>query len=207
MPPETARMSRSDRRAKTVADLVTTARTAFLRDGYAATSLDAIAEAAGYSKGAVYSNFKDKPTLCRAVLVDIHDEKMAEIADLAPGDGEVDPIRFVDGLADWLRRSLGDMEWTMLEFEYAALARNNPDVKESIATLRYEISETIASQLTRVFGDSLAISDAFGTPHDIADLILSTGIGLSVQRAIDPRVSVEPAISILTAVAALLHEM
>ena len=36
--------------------------------GYAAASLEDIADRAGYSKGAVYSNFVDKPNLCREVL-------------------------------------------------------------------------------------------------------------------------------------------
>jgi AcrR family transcriptional regulator len=41
----------------------------FLRDGYAATSLEKVADEAGYSKGAVYSNFWNKDELCLAVAV------------------------------------------------------------------------------------------------------------------------------------------
>ena len=54
--------------------LVETARAMFLRDGYAATSLEKVAEEAGFSKGAVYSNFDGKDDLCLAVLETIHHE-------------------------------------------------------------------------------------------------------------------------------------
>lgn len=205
-------MSRADKRARTIVDLLATAREAFLRDGYGATSLDAIAEAAGYSKGAVYSNFKDKPTLCRAVLEDIHREKMRELAALTPEAESTDIAQFVDDLADWLRRTLGDVGWTMLEFDYAVLSRNNPTVRDNIVELRTEVSETIAGLLDQVLGDLLSraaeqIGTDVPTSRELADLVLSTGIGLGVQRAVDPTVSVEPAIDILTSAAALVAAM
>ncbi|MCF8611312.1 TetR/AcrR family transcriptional regulator [Gordonia sp. HY285] len=208
MSPNPPRVSRADRRARTVADLVATARAAFLADGYSATSLDAIAEAAGYSKGAVYSNFKDKPSLCHAVLADIHFEKMHEVQSLTPTSDEVDVEAFVAEFGDWLRRSLGDIEWTMLEFEYVALSRGNQSVREGIIELRTEVRDAVAELLTRVLGGLLPTEsgdDEFGlpTPTELADLVLSTGIGLSVQRAVDPSVSVEPAIDILTTAASL----
>lgn len=204
-------MSRADRRARTVADLVATAREAFLRDGYSATSLDAIAEAAGYSKGAVYSNFTDKPSLCGAVLADIHDEKMREVQALLPAsdDAEIDVESFVADFGDWIRRSLGDIEWTMLEFEYVVLSRGNQSVLDAIVEMRSSVSDVIAQLLSRVLGNLLPAEPSDGdlalpTAKELADLVLSTGIGLSVQRAVDPNVSVEPAVDILRSVTALL---
>ena len=48
------------------------ARAVFWNLGYAATSLDKVAEAAGFSKGAVYSNFSGKEELCMEVIDAIH---------------------------------------------------------------------------------------------------------------------------------------
>ena len=54
------RLTRPESQARTRAELIATARDLFLSDGYAGTSLERVAEAAGYSKGAVYSNFASK---------------------------------------------------------------------------------------------------------------------------------------------------
>src|SRR6478672_12120515 len=75
-----ARLSRADSQRRTRRTLVRTARELFLRDGYFATSLERVAETAGYSKGAVYSNFRGKKELCLEVLDLIHSTKFAEVA-------------------------------------------------------------------------------------------------------------------------------
>ena len=48
--------------------LLETAEAMFLSSGYADTSVDAVAHAAGYTTGAVYSNFGGKADLFLAVL-------------------------------------------------------------------------------------------------------------------------------------------
>ena len=61
------RLSRQDRRERTRADLVAAARGVFLRSGFHGASLEEISERAGYTKGAVYSNFASKDELFLAV--------------------------------------------------------------------------------------------------------------------------------------------
>jgi AcrR family transcriptional regulator len=61
------RLSRQDRRERTRADLVAAAREVFLRSGFHGASLEEISERAGYTKGAVYSNFASKDELFLAV--------------------------------------------------------------------------------------------------------------------------------------------
>ena len=62
------RLTRPERKAATRRELLDAARTVFLRRGFHGASLDEIAEEAGYTKGAVYSNFEDKDALFLAVL-------------------------------------------------------------------------------------------------------------------------------------------
>src|SRR2546421_8260905 len=62
------RMLRRERKERTKGDLVEAARVVFLRHGFHGASLDEIAEEAGYTKGAVYSNFDGKDALFLAVL-------------------------------------------------------------------------------------------------------------------------------------------
>lgn len=61
-------MTLAERKRETRDALVFAALQAFARDGYHAASLDAIATDAGYSKGAIYSNFDGKAGLFLAVM-------------------------------------------------------------------------------------------------------------------------------------------
>ncbi|MFT3660419.1 MAG: TetR/AcrR family transcriptional regulator [Gordonia sp. (in: high G+C Gram-positive bacteria)] len=201
-----ARLSRVEQRAHTRARLLATAREEFLRHGYAATGLDTIAERAGYSKGAVYSNFTDKTALCQAVLADIRDEKSAEVVSLVRSADGLEAV--ADALGDWLRASLGDMEWTSLELEFAARARTDPRVREMTAESRRRFRDTIAELLTEVVGDPAELAPGPAPDvSDVADLLLGTGIGLSVSRAFDPEVSLEPGIAAMKTVLGLFEAL
>jgi AcrR family transcriptional regulator len=64
----TAPLPRAQQQERTRAALVDAAATVFAREGFHAASLDEIAAAAGFTKGAVYSNFANKAGLYLAVL-------------------------------------------------------------------------------------------------------------------------------------------
>jgi TetR/AcrR family transcriptional regulator, transcriptional repressor of aconitase len=59
---------RDEQRARTRADLLDAAARVFAAQGYHAASVDQVAEAAGYTKGAVYSNFSSKEELFLELL-------------------------------------------------------------------------------------------------------------------------------------------
>ncbi|MTV27710.1 helix-turn-helix transcriptional regulator [Nitriliruptoraceae bacterium ZYF776] len=61
-------LTRAQRQQRTRRALIDAARVAFGRDGYHGANLTAIAAEAGYSKGAVYSNFASKAELFLAVM-------------------------------------------------------------------------------------------------------------------------------------------
>lgn len=62
------RRTQAERTEATTAALVDAARELFARDGYEATSLDAVAARAGVTKGAVYHHFDGKRQLFEAVF-------------------------------------------------------------------------------------------------------------------------------------------
>lgn len=63
-----ARRTQAERTEATTTALVDAARELFARDGYDATSLDAVAARAGVTKGAVYHHFEGKRRLFEAVF-------------------------------------------------------------------------------------------------------------------------------------------
>ncbi len=86
-----ARLTRAEAQAQTRRRLLDGAAVVFARRGFHGASLEEVADEAGYSKGAVYSNFVSKEELFLAVLAArFHDRtelyrQLAEQAAREPG--------------------------------------------------------------------------------------------------------------------------
>ena len=181
-----ARLTRAESQARTREQLLETAKELFLRDGYSVTSLEKVADEAGYSKGAVYSNFRNKDELCLAVLDRIHDEQVALIAETLVGAEDMEGL--LSAFQAWAERSIGDEAWTALEVEFATNARRDPRIRAELASRDKAIRDSIAGLLTG-FAERFGITLPMPA-DDAATALLSLGIGLGVQRAIDPSIPV-----------------
>ncbi|MFC4602565.1 TetR/AcrR family transcriptional regulator [Rhodococcus kronopolitis] len=180
-----ARLTRSESQAQTRTNLIATARDLFLADGYAATSLEKVAEEAGYSKGAVYSNFRNKNELCLEVLQLIHVTKGAEVAEVMAQQAPMEER--LAAFENWAERTLGDVGWTTLEFEFIVLARHDPELRAALVS-----SLGMARGIVAAVLGALVESGEITLPmsvDDAATSMLSMGVGLGIQRAIDPTVS------------------
>lgn len=180
-----ARLTRTESQARTRADLLATARDMFLADGYAKTSLEKVAEEAGYSKGAVYSNFRTKSALCLEVLGLIHETKFREITEVLTSSDNLDER--LEHLNVWAERTLGDVGWTILEFEFAIVAREDPALQAALVSGLDLVRGTVAAQLQSL-ADSLGLKLPMPA-EDAATAVLSMGLGLGIQRTIDPSLS------------------
>ena len=80
MATKVARRTQAERTEATTGALVGAARELFARDGYDATSLDAVAAEAGVTKGAVYHHFDGKRQLFEAVFVREVERMLAPLA-------------------------------------------------------------------------------------------------------------------------------
>jgi len=76
----TKKPSREEKKARTRTRLLDAAATVFARRGFAAASLDEVAEEASLTKGAVYSNFESKDDLIVALLDERLDRRLMAIA-------------------------------------------------------------------------------------------------------------------------------
>jgi AcrR family transcriptional regulator len=174
-----ARMTRAESQAQTRSQLIATAKRMFFTDGYHPTSLEKVADAAGYSKGAVYSNFKNKDELCAAVLDEIRAERFAEAIELFS-----QPNRF-DALREWAERVIGDPGWTPLEAEFALHTRSNEHVRTDLAGRWHAIIEMLANSVESAEGLDVKMPS-----RDAATVVLALGIGLGLMRSIDPSIPV-----------------
>jgi AcrR family transcriptional regulator len=171
----------------------------FLRDGYAATSLERVADEAGFSKGAVYSNFAGKDDLCLAVLDSIHEEVAGAVLGSVEGAPTVeDALRSFDS---WAESRLGDPEWSALEAEFSARSRRDPRLRAALAQRNLRLRDTIAAALTRTaqeHGITLPLP-----VEGLATALLSIGIGIGVQRSLDHDVPVRVLSDVVRALAGL----
>jgi AcrR family transcriptional regulator len=192
------RLSRAESQARTREQLLVTATQLFLRDGYFATSLEKVADEAGFSKGAVYSNFGGKDELCLAVLDGIHADQALQIGAALNTKGGLD--RRLAALRRWAERTLGDEGWSSLEIEFASQARRDPGLRGELARRSVAIRALIATMIeahAHDFGIELPLPAA-----DLATALLSLGVGLGLQRALDPTIPARVFTDVVRALAA-----
>ncbi|MFT4187722.1 MAG: TetR/AcrR family transcriptional regulator [Aeromicrobium sp.] len=187
MAAQAERVTRAERQARTRDRLVEVASELFLADGYAATSLDSVAVAAGFSKGAVYSNFSGKEELCLAVLDALHAEQIEGV--VAAFSSGADLETRIEAFVAWARAGIGNPRLTALEVEFAGGARQSVFVAQELAKRHREIravaAELIADVIRREGMDPVM------SPEDAATALLSLGIGLGAMRSLDKSIDVE----------------
>ncbi|WP_106477998.1 TetR/AcrR family transcriptional regulator [Phytohalomonas tamaricis] len=115
-----ARLSREESQALTRERLLTAARELFFKEGYATTSVERIADAAGYSKGAVYSNFEGKDAILLEVLDSQGQQCLGELC------GKIERANcaadVVELLVDWANDRSGSGSWSLTIMEHARVA-------------------------------------------------------------------------------------
>ena len=117
--PKAQRLTHEESKALTRSRLISVGREHFLRYGYSKSTGEEIAEEAGYTRGALRSNFGDKEGLFLAVVTEGHraEAKMfAEVVSRLRGSDLVTALRkgFVDLMSD-------PDYLLMLEFDLEAL--------------------------------------------------------------------------------------
>jgi AcrR family transcriptional regulator len=143
------RLSRAERRARTRDDLVDAAERLFSANGFHATSVDAVADAAGYTKGAVYSNFASKEDLFLAVYARQADQAVAAIErELAKAP---DPITGIETLARARVEQRGRADgWLAVFFEFWAHVLRHPELRERFAAIHKRVNEPLAAAAGQV---------------------------------------------------------
>jgi AcrR family transcriptional regulator len=170
----TTRLTRSERSALTRRELLDAAERRFFRDGYHGTTLDEIADDAGYTKGAVYSTFHSKAGLFLALFDEIVERRLAEIREL-----HTEHDRPEEALAALARQPVetANVRLLLLSIEFWVHAAREPAVLEQFSA-RY-----------RRLRDSLA---ALSPPHSALDperwaiVTLALSNGLALERLLDP---------------------
>ncbi|ATE74137.1 TetR/AcrR family transcriptional regulator [Lysobacter capsici] len=119
------RLSREESQAQTRARLIETARQLFVANGYAGTSIRDIADQAGYSQGAFYSNFASKEEVLLELLRGHMEAEAAQLSELMDGGGRT-PERIFGELESWAATLNRDVSWCVLSIELQLHAKRSP---------------------------------------------------------------------------------
>ena len=91
------RLTQAERRARSRSSLLESAARGLSRYGYGNLVLEDVARDAGYTRGALYHQFRDKEDLARAVVTWVHENWMREVGE--PAARETDPVTELIALA------------------------------------------------------------------------------------------------------------
>src|ERR671919_452232 len=154
------RLTRAEGREQTRRRLLEAAARVFRRRGYRGASVEAIAAEAGYTVGALYSNFDGKDDLLLALL----EEEIGEItkrvvAAAAEPEDAIEKLR--RGALEWMVVLDDEREFYVLLIEFWTLWVRDPDVRpehaERFAAVRRALGRVVAEQ-TRQLGLSLQLT-------------------------------------------------
>jgi AcrR family transcriptional regulator len=176
-------MSRSERQQRTREGLVDAAERLFTKQGFHATSLDAVAAEAGFTKGAVYSNFASKEDLFLAVY-ERRVDKRVEQMDAAIGVAETarDAIqRMIPGAGG---RPQAEDGWLAVFFEFWAHVLRHPELRERFAAQHRRVIEPLARASRELGGERMSPEEAY----QVATARFAMQLGLQLERLTQPDV-------------------
>ncbi|KXP15026.1 TetR/AcrR family transcriptional regulator [Tsukamurella pseudospumae] len=185
------RLSRAEAQSRTRGRIVASATELFLRDGYTATSLEAVAAHAGFTRGAVYSNFASKVALGTAVIDELYDREIGRVLELSVSAADQGLAGVMASLDEWGRTIVGDRAWFRLEMAVTASSEHDGELMAATAS-RYQ---RIRAATTRLV-EELEVAHDLELPVDAETLALglfSLILGLGMQRAVDPSVPTDVA--------------
>jgi AcrR family transcriptional regulator len=176
-----ARRSRVEAQRETRDRLLSAASEVFTDRGFGAASVEEIAAAAGFTRGAFYSNFPDKDAIFLALM----DERLAHdvaavtaVMTRATPDTLFDALRAADAVAG------APSPWPVLEAEFRAHALRNEAARARLVEHDRAQIEALALGVAAHF-EALGL-DPPAPVEDIALIIHLIDMGVGPARRIDP---------------------
>jgi AcrR family transcriptional regulator len=136
------------RRQQTREHLLAAAAEVFAARGFHGASLDEVAAVAGFTKGAVYSNFKNKEDLFLALFKANYDREMDAIR-VALEDSDVPPEDRVPQFVSLIRDQTAKAghNFNLLYQEFSLYAARNPEVRTELTRIDDEGAQALADIL------------------------------------------------------------
>jgi AcrR family transcriptional regulator len=181
---ETARMTREQSKAHTRERLLDAARSVFARGGFHGASVEEIASEAGFSTGALYSNFDGKEDLFLALMEREIAAHAREIADAVGSARASVDERAKGGARQWMTMIEREPQLLLLFMEFWAYGVRDARVRPKVAARFAQVREL----LTRLIADGVREFDLeLALPAEqLAVAIDALADGIARQKLADP---------------------
>ena len=182
MHPKT-RLTRAERQAATRKDLLDAAARVFVKRGYEGSSIEAIAEEAGYTRGAFYSNFGSKAELFAELLQQRAYSAYREMA-AASAAGERASLEETGARLAAIQAGAEGGWLFRLWLELLAQAGRDEKFRE-IAGGFWSATRTMSAEgIRRAYEEEGEEPPA--APDRLATAMIALDIGLALQHFVDP---------------------
>ncbi|MDV7218349.1 TetR/AcrR family transcriptional regulator [Streptomyces prunicolor] len=170
------------RRVRTRANLLDAAFAVFAAKGFGRVSIEEVCEAAGYSRGAFYSNFGSLDELFFALYRDRAELIADQVAGaLALDEPDLDVPAAVDRVTDVL---LLDLDWLLVKTDFLVHAARDPAVAQTLLDHRARLRGAIADRLTRARGHT-QLPAVLGDIDSAAHAVIAAYDGVTTQLLLD----------------------
>ena len=179
----TGRMTREQSRALTRERLLAAARLVFARSGFHGASVEEIASEAGFSTGALYSNFDGKEDLFLVLMELEIDAHAREIAAAVRERASIDE-RARGGARQWMTMIEREPDVLLLFMEFWAYGVRDAQVRPKVAARFAQMREVLTGLIAdgvREFDLELAIP-----AEQLAVVIDALADGIARQKLADP---------------------
>ncbi|MFG2681929.1 TetR/AcrR family transcriptional regulator [Streptomyces sp. NPDC048392] len=172
------------RRAHTRANLLDAAFAVFAAKGFGRVSIEQVCEAAGYSRGAFYSNFDSLDELFFALYRQRAELIAEQVSAALASDGpDLDVPAAVDRVTGVL---LLDRDWLLVKTDFLVHAARDPAVARTLLEHRARLRQAIADRLARHGGNGdtplpAVPGDAAGAAH----AVVAAYDGVTTQLLLD----------------------
>jgi AcrR family transcriptional regulator len=174
------RLSREQSQARTRERMIEAGRRLFIEQGYGAASIRDIAEAAGYSQGAFYSNFKDKEAVLLELLRGHMEAEAGQLAALCVA-AERSGADVLASLDAWAASLNNDTNWAMLSVELQLHANRSDAFAEAYRAVWEAHRAALGRIIAHLFDLRGKVPPA--APEELAAGFMALAHGLGLQRA------------------------
>jgi AcrR family transcriptional regulator len=183
-PPRKPRLTRAEAKARTREALLDAAARTFARKGFAGASVEEIAEDAGYTVGALYSNFAGKGELFLELMSGRARERVSDTQQVLAGQHPTAESMWTALGQQMVDVADKDMDLAPLQAEFWLYAVRHPEV---MGTFAAQLRQRRAP-LERLIDEGLQRSGSY--PEDLAQrlaiVVSALFQGMVRQRRIDP---------------------
>ncbi|MYR47384.1 TetR/AcrR family transcriptional regulator [Streptomyces sp. SID5910] len=170
------------RRARTRADLLDAAFAVFAVKGFGRVPIEEVCEAAGYSRGAFYSNFASLDELFFALYRERADLIADQVAGALALDGpDLDVRAAVERVTEVL---LLDRDWLLVKTDFLVHAARDPDVARTLLEHRARLRRAIADRLARTHART-PLPAVLGGAEAAAHAVVAAYDGVTTQLLLD----------------------